>query len=415
MKYPRINLLITEYLNLRHFDLGVIKRASNWVLLVTVVLVQGCAEIPKRDAIPLDLINDAQIPNIPHARFWGDEPPDYTEEWFAMSDTEMRERHSSVYGKQHHFLALSGGGAKGAFGAGLLVGWSESGTRPEFHMVTGISTGALIAPFAFMGSEYDDQLKEVYTQYTTKDMLIMRDRINGLLSDAMTDSSPLRALIAKYIDDDMVQAIAEENRKGRDLLIGTTNLDARRPVIWEIGRIAASGAPNAKALIHDIMLASASIPVAFPPVMIQVEANGQRYDEMHVDGGMTSQVFLYPLGIDWRRVGEKLATKSTPQVYTIRNAWLKPKSKSIKRGVGPIAGASISSLTRTQGIGDMYKIYVASQRDGLDYRLAYIPDDFHVESKEPFDRDFMNKLFELGYSMAKQGYPWKRVPPGYVE
>ncbi len=380
-------------------------------MLLVVVVAQGCADVPKRNAIPLDLINEAEISGIPNARSWGDKPPDYAEEWFALSDAEIRERYPAVYGNQHNLLALSGGGSKGAFGAGILVGWSESGTRPVFDLVTGISTGALIAPFAFLGSEYDTQLKEIFTQYSTKDLVIKRGRINGLLSDAILDSSPLRALIAQYINDDVVKAIAEEFRNGRELTIGTTNLDAQRPVLWEISRIAASGAPNAKDLIHDIILASASIPVAFPPVLIEVEANGEHYDEIHVDGGITSQIFLYPLSIDWRRVSEKLAYKGTPQVYTIRNAKLEPQKKTIKARVVPIARSSISSLLRVQGIGDMYRIYLGTQRDGLDYHLAYIPDDFNMESKEAFDRKYMNKLFELGYNMAKKGYPWKLAPP----
>jgi predicted patatin/cPLA2 family phospholipase len=388
-----------------------IKYASKCFLLL-VILVQGCGSVPPRNGLPQELSEQAQIPGIPDARYWGDEAPQYTDEWFALSDAEIRKRYSAVYGAEHNMLALSGGGARGAFGAGLLVGWSAAGTRPRFDMVTGISTGALIAPFAFLGPEYDKQLKEVYTQYSTKDLLKKRGTLTGLTSDAMADTSQLRAMIAKYVDDDMVQAIAKEYRKGRELNIGTTNLDAKRPVIWDIGRIAVSGTPRAKDLIHDIILASASIPVAFPPVMIEVEARGQRYDEMHMDGGMASQVFVYPLGIDWRRVEEKLAVKGTPRLYVIRNSKLQPKWKTIERSVRPIAGSSISSLIRTQGIGDMLRIYAGAKRDGLEYHLAYIPDDFNQESQEAFDSKYMNNLFELAYNLAKQGYPWESLPPG---
>ncbi len=228
----------------------------------------------------------------------------------------------------------------------------------------------------------------------------------------MADTAPLRAMIARYIDNEVVRAIAREYSKGRALYIGTTNLDAQRPVIWNIGRIADSGMPGAKDLIHDIMLASASIPVSFPPVMIEVEANSQRYDEIHVDGGTTNQVFLYPLGIDWKRVEKKLDVKGTPHVYLIRNSILKPKWETVERDLAPIAGRSVSSLIRTQGIGDMYRIYLGVKRDGLDYHLAFIPDDFNLESKEPFDPEYMGKLFELGYEMARQGYPWRKQPPG---
>lgn len=385
-----------------------------WCLMpvVLIVLTQGCASVPPRNPIPPEAGTVAKIPGIPYARFWGDEAPPYAKAWFAASDAEVRQRYPDIYGKEHYYLAISGGGENGAFGAGLLVGWSEAGTRPQFTMVTGISTGALTAPFAFLGSEYDQQLKEVYTTYTTKDLVTERGTLEGLTGDAMADTAPLRLLIEKYFNDEVLTAIAAEHRKGRTLSVGTTNLDAQRPVIWNIGRIAASGASNAKELIHDIILASASIPVAFPPVMIEVEANGQRYDEMHVDGGGASQVFLYPLGIDWARVEKKLAVKGIPQVYMIRNSKLDPKWKTIDRKLAPIASRTIDSLIRTQGIGDMYRIYLGAKRDGLDYHLAYIPADFDEEQKEVFDPEYMGKLFDRGYAMAKQGYPWKTKPPG---
>ena len=386
-------------------------RPSAWILLL-IILLQGCGSAPPRNALPQELSEQAQIPGIPYARYWGGEAPPYTDEWFALSDAEIRKQYSAVYGKEHSLLALSGGGDKGAFGAGLLVGWSATGTRPQFGMVTGISTGALIAPFAFLGSAYDKQLKEMYTQHSTSDFIDERGILDGLFSDAMTDTTKFRAMIARYIDDDVVRAIANEYRKGRELNIATTNLDAKRPVIWDIGRIAASEIPGAKDLIHDILLASASIPIVFPPVMIEVEAGGQRYDEMHVDGGAVSQVFAYPLGLDWRRVEKKLATKGTTQLYVIRNAKVHAEWKTIERSTRSIASSTMDSLIKNQGIQDMFRIYAGSKRDGLEYRLAYIPEDFDHEKQEVFDKDYMNKLFELGYNLARQGYPWENIPPG---
>lgn len=406
------NVFVTQSTNSRRIEIVNIKHVSIWILLL-VVLLQGCGSVPPRNPLPAELGNEAQIAGIPDARYWGDSAPPYTDEWFALSDGQLRQRYPAVYGEEHHYLAISGGGARGAFGAGLLNDWTAAGTRPEFTMVTGISTGALIAPFAFLGSDYDAQLKAVFTTSTTKDLITARNKLEGFQSDAMSDSSPLRAMIARYVDDAMVRAIADEYRKGRELYIGTTNLDALRPVIWDIGLIASSGKPGVKELIHDILLASASIPVTFPPVMIEVEARGERFDEMHVDGGATSQVFLYPLGIDWGRVKQKVKVKGTPQVYLIRNSILEPKWKTLERSVPSIAGRTVSSLIRTQGIGDMYQIYLATKRDGLKYHLAYIPGAFDVESKEPFDTEYMNKLYELGYNMAIKGYPWETLPPGF--
>ena len=173
------------------------------------------------------------------------------------SAAQLRERFPALYKKPFTALAISGGGSKGAFTAGLINGWTAAGTRPKFSVVTGISTGALCAPFVFLGSAYDAKLKEVYTEYSTKDMVIMRSKWDTIRNDSAADTAPLRKLIAKYIDESVMQEIAAEYRKGRFLYISTTNLDAMRPVVWNIGRIAASGAPGALDLIHDAMLASA--------------------------------------------------------------------------------------------------------------------------------------------------------------
>ena len=212
---------------------------------------------------------------------------------------------------------------------------------------------------------------------------------------------------------EIVEAIAKEYKKGRRLWIGTTNLDAKRPVIWNIGLIASSGRPGALDLIHKIILASASIPAFFPPVLIEVEADGKVYDEIHVDGGAASQVFLYPADVHWKLVIQSFEVQGAPKVYVVRNSRLKPDWETVRPKIFPIAGVSISSLIRTQGIGDMYRIYLDCQRDGIDYNLAYIPDDFDLKPKEEFDPAYMGRLFERGYQLAKDGYPWVKAPPGF--
>ena len=249
--------------------------------------------------------------------------------------------------------------------------------------------------------------------YSTGDLIKKRNILAAITGDAASSTEPLKRLIAKYFNQKVIEAIAAEWRKGRVLFIGTTDLDADRPVIWNITRIAASGDPKAVELIHKVLLASASIPVAFPPVIIEVEANGQRYDEMHADGGTSTQIFLYPVGIRWDMVVKKLEVKGTPNVYLIRNASMVPERVAVKPKVFPIAGRAIPSLIRTQGIGDMYRIYLGTRRDGLNYHLAYIPDDFKEKQKEMFDPEYMRKLFDLGYRMAKSGYPWAKAPPGF--
>jgi predicted acylesterase/phospholipase RssA len=167
-------------------------------------------------------------------------------------------------------------------------------------------------------------------------------------------------------------------------------------------------------LIHELLRASAAIPVAFPPVIIPVEAEGKQYDELHVDGGTGSQVFVYPAAADWRLITEKLKVKGKPQVYVIRNSFLDPDYQGMKRNVLPIASRTIDSLIRTQGVGDLYQIYALCRRDGNDFNLAYIPPDFTDEPTEGFDPVYMKKLLDRGYQMALDGYPWEKAPPGFI-
>jgi predicted patatin/cPLA2 family phospholipase len=381
------------------------------VLVPLLALVAACAHVPDRAPLPFDHVDDAAVLGIPRARMWGDAPPPWTHEWFNRSSTELRERYSGVYGRPHTYLAISGGGENGAFAAGMLLGWTAAGDRPEFTTVTGISAGALVAPFAFLGPEYDEVLKRVSSELKADDVYKKRGVIRALRTDAMATTEPLQALIAKYVDEEVMEKIAAAHREGRTLNIGTANLDSMRPVIWRIGPIANSGHPDALALIRKILLASASVPAAFSPVLIPVEVDGRTYDELHVDGGAASQVFLYPVGLDYDQVLTKLAVPGRPKVYIIRNSRLDPMYEEVENKLFPIAGRSLDSLIRTQGIGDLYRIYLQTCRDGLEFHLAYIPADFTAKSDGEFDRAYMQALFDLAYERSKAGYPWKKMPP----
>ncbi len=392
-----------------------LRQSKLWGALVLLLILTACVSTPERQPLPPEDTLKASIPGIPEARFWGDEWPTFSAERFeTFTDEDFRRDFFGVYDKPHNYLAISGGGANGAFGAGLLVGWTATGNRPEFSMVTGVSTGALTAPFAFLGSDYDDEMREVYTRTTTKDIAEKRNPFAAALGDSMTDTAPLKKLIAKYINTEVIDAIAREHKTGRRLYIGTVNLDAGRSVIWNIGAIAASDYPQKITLIHELLRASAAIPVAFPPVLIPVEVEGTQYDEMHVDGGTGSQVFVYPAAANWRMITQKLKARGNPQVYVIRNSFLDPDYRGIKRNVLPIASRTIDSLIRTQGIGDLYQIYALCRRDGNDFNLAYIPSDFTDEPSEGFDPVYMKKLLERGYDMALEGYPWEKAPPGFI-
>lgn len=374
------------------------------------MLLAGCTAAPERtDPLPAALAADASLPGITGGRYWGDERPAELDAWLALPEATLRERYGGVMGRPHNYLVISGGGGDGAYGAGLLTGWTELGTRPEFQIVTGISTGALIAPFAFLGPAYDPVLREVYTQFSSEDLMEPRGPLEIARGDAVSSTRPLRRKIAEYLNDDVLAKIAAEGRKGRSLLVGTTNLDAGRPVIWDITRLAASDAPNAPALIHDVILASASIPGVFPPVLIEVAAKGQRYDELHVDGGVTAQLFFSPAGADWQRIAERLDARGKPRLYVIRNAKLRPHWRTVKRRLVPIMSRSIDTLISTQSIGNLAELYIVAREQGLDYRLSYVPLSFYAVADEPFDQDYMNQLFRLGRERALADQAWLTV------
>ncbi len=275
--------------------------------VLAVITVTACGPLPRLDAVPQSEQNDVTVLGLRDVWYWGDE---VTPAMIADALDSYRRERAYATATGHlgplppaYFLAISGGGENGAFGAGLLLGWTAAGTRPTFKAVTGISTGALTAPFAFLGPAYDTELREIYTQITPSDVLERRWVITGILSDALASNQPLYRTIQRYVTPELLRAIAQQYERGRLLLIGTTDLDAGRPIIWNIGKIAASGRPGAVGLIQKLLLASAAIPVAFPPVMIDVEADGRRYQVMNVDGGASAQVFVYPPGLQINRFG----------------------------------------------------------------------------------------------------------------
>ena len=379
--------------------------------------VSGCVSLDRLPAVPYEQAQKTKVFDIPEARFYVNDRA--TIGAVALKAYQRRNKFRSTTAPQH-FLAISGGGDDGAFGAGLLVGWDERGDRPDFDVVTGVSTGALSAPFAFLGREYDEQLKDVYTNTGASDIAAPRPTLAAIAGDALNDNAPLRKLIEHHVDDTMIKMIAEEYDKGRLLFILTTNLDQGRPVIWNIGAIAGSNSPHARELIINILLASASIPVIFPPVMIDVTADGQHYQEMHVDGGTIAQAFLYPPSFSLReaalklRLSEsKLRTARKRIAYIIRNGRLSKPDENIKLQTFAIARQAIATMTTSSGVNDTYRMYLITKRDGVDFNLASIGDDFETPYKGPFDTAYMRTLFDYGYQKGRAGYRWQKTPPGY--
>jgi predicted acylesterase/phospholipase RssA len=381
------------------------------------LLVSACGSLERQEAVPEQAVQRAEIPGIPNARFWpmSDNSAIVAEALASLDREQLARKQDGETGPLPPvaYLAISGGGDNGAFGAGLLSGWTASGDRPEFKVVTGISTGGLIAPFAFLGSDYDDELSRVYTSVTQKDIFNRRSILSALTQDGLGDTTPLYELIGKFVDDKFLAAVAEAYRRGRFLFIGTTNLDAQQPVIWNMGAIAAANTPESADLFHRIMLASASIPGAFSPVMIDVEVDGRQYQEMHVDGGTMAQVFLYPSAISSEMDARNLQNIRERRAYILRNARLDSNWSTVERSTVTITGKAIATLLQSQGFGDLYRIYLTTQEDGVDYNLAYIGSDFNAEHREEFDAQYMRELYDYAFEKAVKGYSWDKVPPGY--
>jgi predicted patatin/cPLA2 family phospholipase len=381
----------------------------------TVFLTAGCATIAPRNVLPQANAEQIGLDGFHNIRFWGDASAHDIRAIMMADEPGSKVRWSSEIERHpttSNLLAISGGAEDGAFGAGLLVGWSDAGTRPVFDLVTGVSSGALIAPFAFLGREHDGQLRDIFTKYGRKD--IFAYNVHGLIEgSAIADDSPLAKLIEKYVDEAFLLEIAKARLKGRILLIGTTNLDTQRPVLWDMGRVAMSNNPGALALFRKILLASATLPGVFPPVRIQVKVGGQSYDELHVDGGVTRQVFIAPSIFSLVSHDEKPRRPVTkPRLYVIRNGKIDPEWQSVRENVVSITQRSISTLIKNQGIGDLYRIYSITKADGIDFNLASIPANFSETSDEPFDLKYMIALFDRGYNLANRNYSWVKAPPG---
>jgi hypothetical protein len=395
-------------------------RPSAASALLLMALLAGCGGSERQAAVPEHLTDQATVLGLPNARFWADSPGPAIAEEVAQAVVRERvaQREPAVAETRlgaANYLVVSGGADQGAFGAGLLAGWSESGARPSFKLVTGVSTGALIAPFAFLGPSYDRQLRAVYTEITPDDVYKRRWFLPVVFNDALTSSDPLFQLISRHVDMDVLAGIAREYDKGRLLLIGTTNLDVQRPAIWNIGAIAKTGRPAALDLLRKIMLASASVPGVFPPVLIDVEAAGQRYQEMHVDGAAVTKAILIPPQIGSLVDLQQESLARDRRAYIIFNARLDPEWAPVDRRLLSITRRAIATMIHYGGYNDVLRIHATSQRNGIDYNLAYIDDKFAAQRKTLFDPGYMRSLFDYGYEQGRVGYAWRKTPPILAE
>ena len=398
-----------------------LKRAASLpgmiVLGVCAAQASACVAAFPRDSVPQQYASTAEVPGYRHdIRVWGDTYSSYPNQRLVrLRDERLKASKTdpSINMRELNALTLSGGGSSGAFGAGIVVGWTKAGTRPKFDIVTGISAGALIAPFAFLGPAYDDELTAAFTTVTDTNIYIKRGLLAALSDGSFASNAPLAKLLDAHVTDRMLDEIAREYSKGRRLFVGTSNLDADRAVFWDMGAIAASGRPDRKQLFKEVILASTSIPGIFPPVYLRVTADGKTYHEMHVDGGTTNEVFLMPAGLTLGEIEKTFHTRVKAHLYVIRNGRTTPEYSSVKTSLPSIAEKAVSSLIKTQGIGDLYRLYAIAKRDGIDYNYIDIPADFTFEPKTPFDNKFMQGLYQTGYDMSRSGVPWKKAPPGF--
>jgi predicted acylesterase/phospholipase RssA len=368
-----------------------------FAILTAMFILAGCSSLPRPSYTASDAAS-SRVLDLNELRRYADEPGST----FLGTNVSYRAGPLS-------YLALSGGGADGAYGAGVLNGWTAAGTRPEFSAVSGVSTGALIAPFAFLGPAYDATLRDVYTSGIAESLLNTPSIVHALFGSGLFGNTHLRELVARYVGRDMLGAIAAEHVRGRRLFIVTTNLDTQRTVIWDMGRIAAIGSARALDLFRDVLAASASIPVVFPPMLIDAEVNGHRFQEMHVDGGVTAPVLTLPEAFLLRNGA--LARGLRMNIYVLVNDKVERDFLLVPNSTVDIAARASASVTRTQIRSVLYETYDFARRNSLGFNLTYIDKDVPSPGSFGFETGYMRSLYQYGYNKAKTGDFWAKAPP----
>jgi hypothetical protein len=392
------------------FSRGIAAARFALLSLVTLALA-SCSFIPREPFTEREQAI-AQIPGLPNVRMWADAG---FEEFNRFLN---RERLNGAIAAQGRFdmLALSGGGYDGAYGAGVVAGWTRTGTRPQFQIVTGVSAGALIAPLAFAGPDYDEVLERAFTGGVSQ---ILGDMgVLSLLGSADIRRSNLVDVVAQFVDRPLLQRIAAEHAKGRFLLVVTTNLDAQRAVIWDMGAIAASGHPDALKLFTDVLVASASIPGVFAPALIEAEAQGRRFREMHVDGGVSTQVFIVPDVLLASGVRFSRPRNAPVAVWVVVNNRVAPQFEVIENGILPIASRSLSTLIKSDTRKTL--LATASYVGKTNLKLTFIDDDGfksylgpegEAAIKPGFNTAYMRAMFGYGARKMMSGRAWERGLP----
>jgi predicted acylesterase/phospholipase RssA len=369
-------------------------------LFALTLILAACGGIDRAKYAPPAAGHAEMYPiGFPDVRYFGDEAP-------SSLDDEVKtfgQRLGAVRreGDGLNILALSGGGSNGAFGAGVINGWTKSGTRPEFDIVTGISTGSLIAPFAFLGPKYDANLKRVYTTNSTSQLATKRILAGIFNGGSLYNTAPLRKIIETEFTDAMIDELSAEYARGRLLLIGTTNMDAERQVIWNLTEIASYQTPAARKLVRDVIWASAAIPILFTPVRFNVTNGAEEYTELHADGGLAQEIFTYSPELPVRRyLAQAGLSGRNNRVWVIHNNHINPVYQPQKTNLRDIGERTIATLIKSQSVGDLLRIAALARRDGFSLGAMILPAKFTEKPKELFDPAYMTRLFALGEDMG---------------
>ena len=362
------------------------------IFALTALLAACAGSMAPRKAIAPEISSLASVAGNQAIRHWGDDPQ------FAATHSRIKPGSDGIV----DYLTLSGGGINGAYGAGFLVGWTDKGNRPEFEVVTGISVGAMMAPLAFLGPQYDGRLKSAFSNLTQQTNM----RVNFLSAlfgaPSVLSNRVVLDTIKILVDERVLTEVAVAHRQGRRLYIGTTNLDAQRPVVWDIGAIANSNIPDKLELVHRIILASTAVPGVFPPVLLDVEAQGHRFDELHVDGGVTQQVLLMPGG--YKGGG------STKKLYVLFNGVVDPTPGTVTKLASlDLLQRAMPTLLKYLGRANLEQLANTAARNGITFQLSAIPADFPESESLLGDAVWLGQLYDFGYANGKAGI-WQNSP-----
>jgi len=311
-----------------------------------------------------------------------------------------------------NILTLSGGGTRGAFGAGLMYGWDKSGDIPEFDIVTGVSTGAVMATFVFLGGDELERAKDFYTKSHTND-IYTSSWLSFLGSAYVMNPAPLKKLFAKHFNEALLNRVAAEHAKGRRLYIGTTNIDTGQLVVWDMGAIAASNRTDKYQRFADVIYASSAMPIFLPPQYMSVDIDGKQYSQMHVDGGIYSHVFMIGLLVDWEGVlnlNNDANTDFDVTVYTIANRKYRNRYSydPVEQSPGSIISAYVAVETDLLFDRSIYRLYTSCVKNDFKFRMVTVPEEINfVDDGKEFNPEKMTKLFNVGYSSGRNGIDWQ--------